>query len=30
MEIREGHIIDFISKQEVKATPEEIEAVQVF
>ncbi len=27
---REGYIIDFISGQEVKATPEEIEAVQVF
>jgi type I restriction enzyme M protein len=27
---REGYIIDFISGQEVKATPEEVEAVQVF
>lgn len=27
---KEGYIIDFISGQEVKATPEEIEAVQVF
>lgn len=29
-EIKDGYIIDFISGQEVKATPEEIEAVQVF
>ena len=29
-ETRDGYIIDFISGQEVKATPEEIEAVQVF
>jgi len=28
--IKDGYIIDFISGQEVKATPEEIEAVQVF
>ncbi|MDR2902030.1 MAG: N-6 DNA methylase [Lactobacillales bacterium] len=27
---KEGYLIDFISGQEVKATPEEIEAVQVF
>jgi type I restriction enzyme M protein len=27
---KEGYIIDFISGQEVKATPEEIDAVQVF
>jgi len=27
---RDGYIIDFISGQEVKATPEEVEAVQVF
>jgi hypothetical protein len=27
---KEGYIIDFISGQEVKATPEEVEAVQVF
>ncbi len=27
---KEGYIIDFVSGQEVKATPEEIEAVQVF
>ncbi|MDD5547825.1 MAG: N-6 DNA methylase [Candidatus Pacebacteria bacterium] len=29
-DIKDGHIIDFISGQEVKATPEEIEAVQIF
>lgn len=29
-EIKDGCIIDFISKKEIKATPEEIEAVQVF
>ena len=29
-EAREGYLIDFISGSEVKATPEEIEAVQVF
>jgi len=29
-ETKDGYIIDFISGQEVKATPEEIEAVQVF
>lgn len=29
-EAKDGYIIDFISGQEVKATPEEIEAVQVF
>ena len=29
-EIKEGYIIDFISGQEIKATPEEVEAVQVF
>ena len=29
-ETKEGYIIDFISGQEVKATPEEVEAVQVF
>jgi len=28
--VKEGYIFDFISDQEVKATPEEIEAVQVF
>ena len=27
--VREGYILDFISKKEVKATPEEIDAVQV-
>jgi type I restriction enzyme M protein len=27
---KEGYIIDFISGQEIKATPEEVEAVQVF
>jgi len=27
---KEGYIIDFISGQEVKATPEEVEAVQIF
>lgn len=27
---KEGHIFDFISGQEVKATPEEVQAVQVF
>ena len=30
VEIKEGYLIDFISGQEVKATPEEVEAVQVF
>jgi len=30
MSIKEGYIIDFISGQEVKATPEEVEAVQIF
>ncbi|MDR0676150.1 MAG: N-6 DNA methylase [Elusimicrobiota bacterium] len=30
MKIKENYIIDFISGQKVKATPEEIEAVQVF
>lgn len=29
-EVKNGYIIDFISVQEVKATPEEIEAVQTF
>ncbi len=29
-EVKEGYIIDYISGTEVKATPEEIEAVQVF
>jgi len=29
-ECKDGYIIDFISGQEVKATPEEIEAVQIF
>ncbi len=29
-ETKDGYIVDFISGQEVKATPEEIEAVQVF
>lgn len=29
-QIKEGYILDFISKQEIKATPEEIDAVQVF
>ncbi len=30
MSIKEGYLIDFISGQEVKATPEEVEAVQIF
>jgi len=29
-ETKDGYIIDFISGQKLKATPEEIEAVQVF
>ena len=29
-ESKEGYIVDYISGQEVKATPEEVEAVQVF
>jgi len=29
-EVKEGYIIDFISGQQLKATPEEVEAVQVF
>ena len=29
-EIKEGYIIDFISGQQVKETPEKIEAVQPF
>lgn len=29
-ELKEGYIIDFISGQQVKATPEEVDAVQVF
>ncbi len=29
-ELKEGYIVDFISNEQVKATPEEIEAVQVF
>lgn len=29
-ETKDGYIIDFISGHEVKATPEEVEAVQVF
>jgi type I restriction enzyme M protein len=29
-EIKEGYILDYISGQEVKATPEEVEATQVF
>jgi len=29
-ETKEGYIIDYISGQEVKATPEEVEAVQIF
>ncbi len=29
-EIKEGYIIDFISGQEIKATPEELQATQVF
>ena len=29
-ETKHGYIIDFISGQEIKATPEETEAVQVF
>jgi len=29
-QIKDGYIIDFISGQEVKATPEEVDAVQVF
>lgn len=28
--IKDGYIVDFISGKEIKATPEEIEAVQVF
>tara|TARA_B100001057_G_scaffold271544_1_gene271798 strand:- start:146 stop:274 length:129 start_codon:yes stop_codon:yes gene_type:complete len=28
--IRDGYIIDYISGKEIKATPEEVEAVQVF
>ncbi len=28
--IKDGYITDFISGKEIKATPEEIEAVQVF
>lgn len=28
--VKEGYILDYISGREVKATPEEIEAVQVF
>ncbi|MFN4248443.1 MAG: restriction endonuclease subunit M [Flavipsychrobacter sp.] len=30
MDIKEGYIIDYISGEHIKATPEEIEAVQVF
>jgi type I restriction enzyme M protein len=30
MEIKEGYLIDYISGQQVKETPEEVEAVQVF
>jgi type I restriction enzyme M protein len=30
VEIKKGYIIDYISGQQVKATPEEIDAVQVF
>lgn len=30
MDHREGYIIDFISGEPVRATPEEVEAVQVF
>lgn len=30
MEVKEGYILDYISGIEIKATPEEIEAVQVF
>ena len=30
MELKEGYILDFISGQQVKATPEEIDAVQVY
>lgn len=29
-ELKEGYLVDFISGKEVKATPEETEAVQVF
>jgi type I restriction enzyme M protein len=29
-ETKDGYLIDFISGQEIKATPEEVEAVQVF
>ena len=29
-EVKEGYIIDYISGQQLKATPEEVEAVQVF
>src|SRR3989344_4787161 len=28
--VKEGYVLDYISKQEVKGTPEEVEAVQVF
>jgi len=28
--VKEGYLIDFISGEEVKATPEEVEAVQIF
>ena len=27
---KEGYIVDYISGQEIKGTPEEVEAVQVF
>ncbi|GAW90722.1 N-6 DNA methylase [Flavobacterium psychrophilum] len=30
IELKEGYIIDYISGEQVKATPEEIEAVQIF
>lgn len=30
MEVKEGYLIDYVSGQEVRATPEEVDAVQVF
>jgi len=30
VELKEGYILDYISNEQVKATPEEVEAVQVF
>jgi type I restriction enzyme M protein len=29
-ELKDGYIFDYISNEQVKATPEELEAVQVF